>query len=335
MKKILSTLGCGVFVALVWAATPVAWAADGVKEVSVSAPALDEALAGKKTYNFVIVSADELIDEAGFHLAPKEIKAYLKKTKPDKKAAYVFWVPDDNAVALAKAMIQPFSKYGATVFVVRKTEPLAATTDAAKGASDKTKSLMLVGRANPKSHKAGDVFPPMMDRPDHLRPGKLPARVRYQFKSDADVVAAAEKTAQLLLASAPSSDLTGFKEVSLLNAGAWKHFSSIPELAATKPLISRVQLNGSVHQLEGRILKEPVQFAAVVQRLRALVEADGGGTVRALKPAEMDHWWTFIGFDIEEPVFILESKGGHYLWIVAWLRDSVFCIDELRALPRS
>jgi hypothetical protein len=81
------------------------------------------------------------------------------------------------------------------------------------------------------------------------------------------------------------------------------------------------------------MLGELGQFTKSAGRIRDLLAGDGGGTVRALSSAEMDHWWTFIGFDIEEPVFAIESKGGKYVFVVAWLRNHVFCLDELKALP--
>jgi hypothetical protein len=48
----------------------------------------------------------------------------------------------------------------------------------------------------------------------------------------------------------------------------------------------------------------------------------------------MQAWWTFIGFDIEEPTFVLETKGGMYRFIVDFLHGHVFLIDELNALPK-
>lgn len=317
------------------ATQPNAWAAPDIEEVTVSSKEMDEAFSGKKTYQFFIISADEFIDREGRHISPKAIKAYLKKTKPDKKAAYVFVVPDKQSVAIAKTIIGSFMEYGATVFAIRGLDKApkadSTTTD---NTSTKPKTVMLVGQPNPEAHTARDPAPAMAERPMHLRPEPLPARVRYRFRPDAEVVAAADLTTRLLLDSAAPDNAGGFDGSMLVQPGAWKHCRRVSALSGTKPVIAKVELKGGVKELEGRYLNQAAQFTAAIAKIRALIAADGGGTIRAMRTAEMNDWWTFITLDIEEPTFVLETKGGKYLFIVCWLKGHVFCIDELRALPK-
>lgn len=43
--------------------------------------------------------------------------------------------------------------------------------------------------------------------------------------------------------------------------------------------------------------------------------------------------WTFIGFDIEEPIYVVETKARGYRFVVGFLRDKVLIVDDLNGLP--
>ena len=64
-----------------------------------------------------------------------------------------------------------------------------------------------------------------------------------------------------------------------------------------------------------------------------LLKEDGGFHVRALQTREMARWWCYIGFDIEEPVYVVETEGKHYRFIVTLVDGAVFAVDELNGLP--
>lgn len=316
--------------------SPTLHAATESETVTMSAAQIDQVLAGKLTKTYVVISAQEVVDMEGRHFAPAQTKAYLKKAKPEKKAAYVFLLRDDSLLDTARAVIEAFSNYGATIFAVRRiprdgaTVPATAEDHLAPG----QKVLKLVGGPNPAASSSADAAPAMTDRPKTLRPGALPARVRYAFAPDETVLAAAAATEALLLAPAEPDGAAYFETSVLILSGAWHHLADIAALQGTKPLISQIELGPKVVALEGRMLDNAEQLAQSARRIRALLAADGGGTLRALRSAEMNRWWTFIGFDIEEPVFVVESKGGKYTFIVGWLEHHVFCFDELRALPQ-
>jgi hypothetical protein len=315
---------------------PVLRAAAEIKTVEASAKQMDEALAGKKTHTYMVISKDEVVDMEGRHFAPGKAKAYLKKAKPEKKAAFVFLLADESLVETVRLMADAFSDYGAKVMVVRKMEKGGITVQApadGTGAEAGQRVLKLVGTPNPASTSARDKLPAMAARPEHLKPGKLSPRVRYKFVADDEVVAAAERTEKLFLSPEPPDWAAHFDSVAFLQPGAMKHMADLPGLNGSKPMIAQVELRAGVAKLEGRLLNATDQFVPVAGRIRELLATDGGGTVRALSSAEMNHWWTFIGFDIEEPVFAIESKGGKYVFIVGWLRNHVFCLDELKALP--
>lgn len=313
-----------------------AFGASGVeqKTLTVSPQQIDEALAGRLTYQFVVVGPNEVVDQEGRRFSPKDAKAYLKRAKLEKKAAYVFWAVNDAEIEVAKKVIDVFGDWGATVFAIRKPKPQEAqsTSTGPADESGQKKKVVLVGKDNPKALTAVDPAPNMSERPAVLRPEPLPQRVRYQFRSDAEVVAAAARTEKLLL-DAAKPDATAFKDTALVLCGALAHVKDQTALSGGKPLVSQMEIDGKLVKVEGRLLNAPEQFTAVVERLRGLIAADGGGTVRALRAREMSHWWVFIGWDIEEPVFVVESRGGRYRLIVAWNGDHVFALDELAALP--
>lgn len=305
------------------------------QDVTVSALQLDEALAGKLTYQFVIVGPNEVVDQEGRRFSPKDAKAYLKRAKLEKKAAYVFWAENDKEIEVAKKVIDVFGDWGADVFAIRKVKPPNAqsTPDTTADESGQKKKLVLVGKDNPKALSASDPAPDMSERPAALRPERLPQRVRYQFRSDAEVVAAAARTKKLLLEVGVKPDVGDFKNTAFVLCGAWEHVKNRPAAAGGKPFVSQMEINRELVRVEGRLVNTSDQFVAVVECLRELIAADGGGTVRGLRTKEMSHWWVFIGWDIEEPVFVVESRGGRYRIIVGWNGDHVFAFDELAALP--
>lgn len=325
---------------LVVAAVTVPGIASGAAEVeqetvTVSAKQIDEALAGKLTYQFVVVGPNEVVDQDGRRFSPKDAKAYLKRAKLKKKAAFVFWAVNDAEIEVAKKVIDVFGDWGAEVFAIRKSKPPEAgsRSGALVTESDQKKKLVLVGKDNPKALTAADTAPTMSERPAVLRPERLPQRVRYQFRSDAEVAAAAARTEKLLLDTAAKPDAAAFKGSAFVLCGAWAHVKDQAVASGGKPLISQMEIDGKLVKVEGRLLNTTEQFTAVVERMRELISADGGGAVRALRAKEMSHWWVFIGWDIEEPVFVVESRGGRYRLIVAWNGDHVFAFDELVALP--
>ncbi len=296
----------------------------------MSEEAADKALKGKQTYNFVILKSGEIVDQDGRHFTTKTAKEYLERAKPEPKAAYIFWVPDASAVEIVKALATPFTDYGVTIFLVRdikksqKTEPTSLDKNGAK------KTLVLVGDANPKSLTAKDKMPDMTGRPEYLRPEKLPTRVRCVFVPDADVVAAAKKAETLFLGKQPPDLEIFFANGTLIQPGAWSFLEHVSPLDKIKTITHRADLGSKVVKLNGALLSKPEEFSVAAQTLRKVIADDGGGSIRAMFTAEMDRWWSFIAFDIEEPVFVLETQGGKYRFIVGFdSKGYISCIDEL------
>ncbi len=67
--------------------------------------------------------------------------------------------------------------------------------------------------------------------------------------------------------------------------------------------------------------------------IREEVHNGGGATIRALNTREMSKWWPFIGFDIQEPTLIMETKDAKRLFVFGFLNGHVVVLDELNSLP--
>ena len=87
---------------------------------------------------------------------------------------------------------------------------------------------MIVPQPNPQALSAGDLRPAMLGRPVHLRPGPLPRRVRYQFKSDAEVLAAAEVVRATLLDESAASASSSAPEFLMVQPGVWPKVVQLP-----------------------------------------------------------------------------------------------------------
>lgn len=207
-----------------------------------------------------------------------------------------------------------------------------ATSPGSAGAQKK--ALVLVGKPNPGAIGAGVPFPNLEDRPAELRPGVLPQRVRYKFALDDSMTVGAEHLKQHLLADPVSADPL-FREFVMIQPGAWKWLKPAGALGlkASQKLETMFPERGKMVRFEGAILRDPGELAALERLLRELIRKDGGGRIRALKSAEMGKWWTYIGFDIEEPTLVIETVGRKYLFIIGFSGGRVLIVDELNGLP--
>lgn len=104
-------------------------------------------------------------------------------------------------------------------------------------------------------------------------------------------------------------------------------------MRAPQALKNRISLRGRTLELESALLHDDDDRRTVVRALRQIIADDGGGKIRALRADEMTHWWTFIAFDIAEPVFVLETANGRHRFILSCTHGKVGAVDELNGLP--
>lgn len=186
-----------------------------------------------------------------------------------------------------------------------------------------------------KAYVAGDSVPVMTGRRPELVPGELPPRVRYHFADDSTV----NRLADRLESGLRAADASLYGDVVLVQPGAWSHLKSdiildAKEAANLSMLDPAKGLSGGLEGgLQGRVFRSKHATALLSSEVSKRLQENGGFQIRALRMAEMAKWWIYIGFDIEEPTFVVESNGGRYRFVIAFVKEKVFSIDELNGLP--
>jgi hypothetical protein len=187
-----------------------------------------------------------------------------------------------------------------------------------------------------KAYVAGETFPDMTTRRPELVPQALPPRVRYRFSEGAAV----NRLADLLRQGLATGDAALFSNVILVHPGAWAVLKERGKIAAKDSAemhilnpaqIAKRDLGGG---LAGKVLRSKDDSATLAKELSAMLSEDGSFEVRSFTSVEMAKWWVYIGFDIEEPVFVVTSNGGRYKFVIGFgSGDQVFIVDELNSLP--
>jgi hypothetical protein len=184
-----------------------------------------------------------------------------------------------------------------------------------------------------KTYVSGDVIPSMVDRKPELVPQAIPVRVRYVFAPNATVNTAAE----ILRKGIENADASLFADSIMLQPGGYKLFKGSCNLGESKIKTidpTNITKSGIDGGLQMGFVRNKAQILAMSIQISKLLKEDGGFDVRALQSEEMGKWWIFIGFDIEEPVFVLASRNGKYKFVVELnLKNQIAIMDELNALP--
>lgn len=181
----------------------------------------------------------------------------------------------------------------------------------------------------------GDAFPSMADRRSDLVPEALPSRVRYLF-SPGTVV---DRLADRLGTALSTGDASVFGDVVMVQPGAWSVLKKRSSLGTADSGELRLIMPDEISTLTpetglaGKFLRSREQVVLLAKELCAVLAEDGGFEIRAFTTSEMAKWWIYIGFDIEEPVFVVATKDGKYKFVVGFVDDHIFIVDELNALP--
>jgi hypothetical protein len=180
----------------------------------------------------------------------------------------------------------------------------------------------------------GDKVPDLSQRPRALQPGSIPARVRYSFAADSTMAEAALLLTNHFCSSAHDEALL-FGKTLVVHPGAWsnlKQADSVGKKSATQ--WGFLVWDGNAQQkLAGFVLRDGEELKQAEALIRQNVQNAGGATVRALSSAEMTKWWIFIGFDIQEPTLVLETKDKKQRYIFGFVGRKVVVVDELNSLP--
>jgi len=80
-------------------------------------------------------------------------------------------------------------------------------------------------------------------------------------------------------------------------------------------------------RMKGKLFQERDEILGFETYLRDILKEDGSFNIRNLTENELAVYWAVIPYDIEEPVFILESKI--YKFLIDFSKNEVFYIDEI------
>lgn len=187
-----------------------------------------------------------------------------------------------------------------------------------------------------KAYLLGEVIPDMTGRRPELVPGALPARVRYRFASNETVNTMADRLTQALT----TGDARMCGDITLVHPGAWTVLQPRKTVASKDAGELRMfnpdegLKNGANSGRAGKFLRSRAESANLVRELRAVLAEHGGFEVHALTTIEMQKWWVYIGFDIEEPVYVVATRDGRYKFVIGLIDDqTIFVVDELNSLP--
>jgi len=319
----------------------------------VSPEEIDRQIAQGQHYDFDVSPGGYLVDAKGVVIRNSELREYLQKNSYAKAAYYVLWLgPDSPRPDQLRSTLEALRLSGVTKVAARRKKapgelpttpveasavpPPAASTKAplpAPGSETKPAPVPPAQPAPTLVRRAGEALPAMTGRPATLRPGALPAGIRYKFASDDDVVAATDQIAQKLLAAKPSGDKF-FASAVLVQTGAWKRFRP----SRTHPpkeafiLTNTITISGKSYKQESCVLRDVDEIAALQEKLKAAIAKDGGGTVRALHTEEMSKWGLFYSTLIEEPVLAIATKGRKHVFIVGFATGGAVLLDDLNNL---
>jgi hypothetical protein len=311
----------------------------------VSPEEIDRQISQGKHYDFDISPGGYLVDAKGVVIRNSELREYLRKNGYAKGAYYVLWMgPESPRPDQLGSTLEALRLSGVTKVAARRKKapgelpptPVEPPESAPPAPGAATKSAPEPPPAKPTPslvRRAGEALPDLTGRPAVLRPGALPAGIRYKFASDADVVKAADLIAQQLLAASPSGDKF-FAPAVLVQTGAWKRFrpgrTHPPKEAFV--LTNLITISGKSYKQESCVLRDANEIAELYEKLQEAIAKDGGGTVRALQTEEMSKWGLFGSKEIEEPVLAIATKGKKHLFIVGFAPTGAVLLDDLNNL---
>jgi hypothetical protein len=188
-----------------------------------------------------------------------------------------------------------------------------------------------------KASTSASPVPPMTDRAVELIPGAIPPHVLYVFAPNTAVNQAAESLRQALVSN--SDKVCGGSL--FLQPGAWKILCKDSELGKKKATSIKVidpaslKASGIKRAMLAESLRDQAEISRAFSSVKELVNSDGGFQIRALSTEEMKQWWPYISFNVEEPVFVVSTKGAKYRFVFGFVDDlKVYVIDELNTLTR-
>jgi hypothetical protein len=106
----------------------------------------------------------------------------------------------------------------------------------------------------------------------------------------------------------------------------WSRYKKIPALANIKG--GNVTILFNDEKLSGKITQDPKDFKKVWDQMRKET-ADADLTLRKPSTKELEYYWSVISFDIEEPLFIVETSEHRYILNLSPKTMKLLWLDEV------
>lgn len=109
----------------------------------------------------------------------------------------------------------------------------------------------------------------------------------------------------------------------MIGPSLWKKFD---EKGVLKEIKTKVEFHIDNTILEGRASQDIEESKKIWDELKK--ELSSGFIIRKANENELKYYWATISFDIEEPLFIVESNGHNYILNFFKKESKLFWIDE-------
>jgi hypothetical protein len=262
------------------------------------------------------------------------VSVYLKDLNIPNITNVCLWINGPNSI---KHMVPTIQAFGGTFtkVIVKQWEAADKTglidlPAPSKEAVQAAITAAYPGRAYPKSNTGG----PVAQRSAEMRPGEIPAKVRYQYADNASVEEAAGKVSRHFLNADEAGKPIWAPNV-IVQSGAWSLFKGDSLLGNYDAVryTARVPTLSKAVDLPQILLRNSEDIGELDTDVRKTVAADGGATVRALKSDELKMLWQYIPYDITEPIFVLETRNGGHRFVIGMNLDGIAMVDELISIP--
>jgi len=122
-----------------------------------------------------------------------------------------------------------------------------------------------------------------------------------------------------------------FKDVVAVCPAMWSSLKNVEPFKSDEGAVIFSQTDGIVR--EGKAFKSPESLSALEIVIRQLLGKEGDVIVRPPDNEELRIYWAVIGWDIDSPLFVVESRESEY--ILQFMEGHAFNVVYLNSITFS
>jgi hypothetical protein len=160
----------------------------------------------------------------------------------------------------------------------------------------------------------------------------IPKGIKYKVTSNTN-----NDKAKLLLKNVITKNLSDsiFDNVCYIGPILWVRYKEIDSINAIRggyiqfnvPVYNKISKNKVTQKMDGKLIQAKPDFKKVWNQV--CIDLKDTITFRKLTASELSYYWAIIFYDIEEPVFITESKSNKILLQLNPKTNKILWIDEI------